>query len=60
MVELVASDLFVADGPGDSHFRGNVGDRASGGDTLDKQPPSVHGQPGVTVVHEDLRCVVKT
>jgi transposase len=30
-----------------------MGDRAARSDTLDQKPPAIHGQPGVTVMHED-------
>lgn len=34
-----------------------MGDRATGADTFDEQPPAMNGQPGITVGHEDLRAV---
>jgi len=42
--------------PRDSQFLGNMGDRATI-DThpLDQQQTPMHGQPGITVGHEDLQ-----
>jgi hypothetical protein len=44
--------------PGHTQFLGHMGDRAAF-DTypMDEQPAAVHGQPGITVGHEDLQVV---
>jgi hypothetical protein len=34
-----------------------IGDRASGADTFDQQPPAMDGQPGITAEHQGLRAV---
>jgi hypothetical protein len=42
-------------------FLGYVSDwPALNTDTVDQQPTAVHGQPGVTVGHEDLQALVKS
>jgi hypothetical protein len=50
-----AADPFMGGGPGYAHLRGHVGDRPSGQNAFDQDPPAVNGQPGITVGHEDLR-----
>jgi hypothetical protein len=43
---------------GDTEFLGHVSDRtALDTDTVNQQPAAVHGQPGITVGHEDLQGV---
>ncbi|MFJ4851793.1 hypothetical protein, partial [Streptomyces sp. NPDC088733] len=33
-----------------------MSDRSARADPFNQQPPAVHGQAGITVGHEDLRC----
>lgn len=48
---------FVGRRPRYAHLGGDMRDRTAGTDTFDQQPPTEHGQPGITVGHEDLRAV---
>ena len=56
-----AGDPAVGALPGHAQFLGDVRDGAAlDTNTLNQQPAAMHGQPGVTVGHEDLQVLVKS
>jgi hypothetical protein len=56
-VAALSSGWTLGSGTRDAHLSGHMRDGVPSLDALDQQLSAVHGQPSITVGHEDLRAV---